>query len=377
MTLTPTSLLSCLTSSAMLAILSWIIMKNDFTLRIVGRYICVLLALVAGRMLMPFEFKFTITLFSRNVLTRLRDLMIYKVDFGTYAATIGQILMLIWIAGAVSGVFLYVGKYIYFMHVIRRCPGYYKYNVDVVIGRINRNYRKSKEFKVLLVSGIQTPAIIGLLHPKILMPEVDYSEKEIYYILCHEMLHYYRHDLLVKVLCEFLCIIYWWNPAVFLLRKLVARVLELRVDFLLTFDFSNEEKIDYMECIIKSMKAGKRKNTNLVIPLAVLKRGIMIQRFNCIWEKHWIKKGKKGILVVISSCLLFLISVSFVVEPWYEVDVPSIFDCPEQDNSYLLEKDGYYEIYVENEKVGEVSEITETLTGLKIYKNKEELSNEK
>lgn len=376
MTLTPTSLLSCLINSAILAILSWIIIKNDFTLRIVGRYICVLLALVAGRMLMPFEYTFTITLFSRNVLTRLRDLMVYKVGVGTHAVTIGQILLLIWMAGAVSGVFLYVGKYIYFIHIIRRCPDYYKYNVDAVIDRININYRKSKEFKVLLVSGIQTPAIFGLLHPKILMPEVDYSEKEINYILCHEMLHYYRHDLMVKVLCEFLCVIYWWNPVVFLLRKLVSRVLELRVDFLLTLGFSNEEKIDYMECIIKSMKAGGRKNTNLVIPFAVLKRGIMKQRFNCIWENHWIKKGKKGILIVISSCLLFLLSVSFVVEPWYEVDIPGTFDCPEQDESYLLEKDGYYEIYIDNEKVGEVAEITEPLIGLKIY-NQEDLSNEK
>lgn len=376
MTLTPTSLLSCLINSAILAILSWIIIKNDFALRIVGRYICVLLTLVAGRMLMPFEYTFTITLFSRNVLTRLRDLMVYKVGVGTHAVTIGQILLLIWMAGAVSGVFLYVGKYIYFIHIIRRCPDYYKYNVDAVIDRININYRKSKEFKVLLVSGIQTPAIFGLLHPKILMPEVDYSEKEINYILCHEMLHYYRHDLMVKVLCEFLCVIYWWNPVVFLLRKLVSRVLELRVDFLLTLGFSNEEKIDYMECIIKSMKAGGRKNTNLVIPFAVLKRGIMKQRFNCIWENHWIKKGKKGILIVISSCLLFLLSVSFVVEPWYEVDIPGTFDCPEQDESYLLEKDGYYEIYIDNEKVGEVAEITEPLIGLKIY-NQEDLSNEK
>lgn len=376
MTLTPTSLLSCLINSAILAILSWIIIKNDFALRIVGRYICVLLALVAGRMLMPFEYTFTITLFSRNVLTRLRDLMVYKVGVGTHAVTIGQILLLIWMAGAVSGVFLYVGKYIYFIHIIRRCPDYYKHNVDAVIDRININYRKSKEFKVLLVSGIQTPAIFGLLHPKILMPEVDYSEKEINYILCHEMLHYYRHDLMVKVLCEFLCVIYWWNPVVFLLRKLVSRVLELRVDFLLTLGFSNEEKIDYMECIIKSMKAGGRKNTNLVIPFAVLKRGIMKQRFNCIWENHWIKKGKKGILIVISSCLLFLLSVSFVVEPWYEVDIPGTFDCPEQDESYLLEKDGYYEIYIDNEKVGEVAEITEPLIGLKIY-NQKDLSNEK
>lgn len=376
MTLTPTSLLSCLINSAILAILSWIIIKNDFALRIVGRYICILLALVAGRMLMPFEYTFTITLFSRNVLTRLRDLMVYKVGVGTHAVTIGQILLLIWMAGAVSGVFLYVGKYIYFIHIIRRCPDYYKYNVDAVIDRININYRKSKEFKVLLVSGIQTPAIFGLLHPKILMPEVDYSEKEINYILYHEMLHYYRHDLMVKVLCEFLCVIYWWNPVVFLLRKLVSRVLELRVDFLLTLGFSNEEKIDYMECIIKSMKAGGRKNTNLVIPFAVLKRGIMKQRFNCIWENHWIKKGKKGILIVISSCLLFLLSVSFVVEPWYEVDIPGTFDCPEQDESYLLEKDGYYEIYIDNEKVGEVAEITEPLIGLKIY-NQEDLSNEK
>ena len=122
MTLTPTSLLSCLINSAILAILSWIIIKNDFALRIVGRYICVLLALVAGRMLMPFEYTFTITLFSRNVLTRLRDLMVYKVGVGTHAVTIGQILLLIWMAGAVSGVFLYVGKYIYFIHIIAPPP---------------------------------------------------------------------------------------------------------------------------------------------------------------------------------------------------------------------------------------------------------------
>lgn len=207
--------------------------------------------------------------------------------------SVGQALLFLWAAGAVCSFFIHAGAYLYFIHRIGKCPGYFKHDMETVIGRINREYGRDKRFKVLLVPGIRVPAICGLVYPKILMPMTDYTETEIYYILKHEMLHYYRHHMLLKILCEVLCIVFWWNPAVFLLRNRTARMLEVKVDCILTSGFSEEEKISYMECIVKSMKAERQEKTDR-IDLSAAQKGETIkwgysmkQRFCRIWENHW------------------------------------------------------------------------------------------
>ena len=111
-----------------------------------------------------------------------------------------------------------------------------------------------------------------------------------------------------------------------------------------------------------------------MITFAAQRGEAMMQRFGCIWENHWAEKGRKGLFIAVSSCLLFMASMLFVVEPWYEVDIPGTFESPDSETSYLLEQDGYYEVYVEDEFVGKVLEIAEPLTRLKIYE--EDLKNE-
>ena len=55
MALTPTSLLTCLISSALFTVLTWMLLKVDVTLKTVGRYICFFLAIIVVRMLLPVE----------------------------------------------------------------------------------------------------------------------------------------------------------------------------------------------------------------------------------------------------------------------------------------------------------------------------------
>lgn len=195
-------------------------------------------------------------------------------------------LAVLWIAGAAGSLLIHMAGYIRFVHIINGCPGYYKHDMEDVVDRINSEYGKSGKFQVLLAPFIHAPAILGLGRPKILMPETEYTEEEIYFILKHEILHHYHHDMLVRILCEILCIVFWWNPLVFLIQKQITRALEIRVDRCLTAGFSNEEKISYMECIVKSMKAGRQSNTGLMITFATQKGNVMKKRFRYIWENH-------------------------------------------------------------------------------------------
>lgn len=376
MALTPTSLLTCLISSALFTVLTWMLLKLDVTLKTVGRYICIFLAIIVVRMLLPVEFGFTVTLPSRYVLTELKDLLLCEVSFGAYDVAIGEALDFLWGAGIVGALTIRVVQYLGFSDMLKRCTGYFLHDIGTIIGRINEDYGKAKHFQVLLVPEMRTPAIYGLVRPKILMPDNHYTERELNFILRHEMLHYYCRDMLAKILCEILCIIYWWNPVVYLLRKIIARVIEINVDCRLTAGFSNDEKIEYMECIVKSMKEGLRPRTGLMIMLASQEGSAMKQRFRCIWDNHWLDKGRKGIFIALSSCLLFLASVSFIVEADYGSDIPGTFGYPNVETSYLVEKDGGYELYIEGELIGFVREITEPLTELKIYQEKENFTNE-
>lgn len=90
MALTPTSLLTCLISSALFTVLTWMLLKVDVTLKTVGRYICFFLAIIVVRMLLPVEFGFTITLSSRHILTELKELLLSGVSFGTYDIAAGK-----------------------------------------------------------------------------------------------------------------------------------------------------------------------------------------------------------------------------------------------------------------------------------------------
>ena len=378
MSFSPTSLLSCTISSTILILLACLALKNDNVLKFAGRYIRIFLVAIAARMAVPAEFGFTVTLISRRVLTGLRNFMVGEVGLYGTKSSVGQILLAFWAAGAVGRLFILLLEYIRFSHIVHRCPVYQKHASGDAIRRINREYRKKGEFEVRFVPSMQAPAIFGLVRPAILMPETDYTEEEFYYILKHEMLHYYHYDMLVKVFCEVFCSIYWWNPAVYLLKQLAGSVMEINVDCILTSGFSEKEKISYLECIVKSMKAGKgRKGADLLITFAPRKSSVMKRRFHCIWESCWESKKWKGAVVTLLSLLLCAASVSVTVEPYYDYELPGTIGYPNPETSFLIEKDGYYEFYLDGEYYGDVMAITEPVLELKVYKNMEEVLNEK
>ena len=109
------------------------------------------------------------------------------------------------------------------------------------------NRRIPKLYRNLLVS---TPMMVGLLHPTILLPDREYTRAQLGGILCHEVTHLRRKDIVVKWLAMLCCAVHWFNPAIWLARREFDRACELSCDEAVIRGFDTESKFNYCETML-------------------------------------------------------------------------------------------------------------------------------
>ena len=174
------------------------------------------------------------------------------------------------------------------------------------------------------------PMTTGSFRKKIILPIKDYTEKELYMILEHEINHVKSYDLLWKKIGLFITFIHWWNPfSYILLRKLILQ-LEIECDIKTCENndhFSMKEYGYYL--------AGMEEEKNDLIFLSALskpKKGIirrlegMVNGKKC---KKWMVAVSCTVLVVAASIPSYAAAEGFarMNEEWIsetevEVEVP-------------------------------------------------------
>lgn len=83
---------------------------------------------------------------------------------------------------------------------------------------------------------------MGVLHKRIILPDRDYTETELRYVLLHEYTHFLNHDTVVKLLVTLFCMIFWWNPVVYLLQKDLEQTLEIKCDLSVARTLDEQER---------------------------------------------------------------------------------------------------------------------------------------
>lgn len=68
--------------------------------------------------------------------------------------------------------------------------------------------------ELLQSAAIPVPLVVGLLRPRILLPERELSPEQWEGVLTHELVHWRRHDLWIKWLAVLARAVHWFNPAV-------------------------------------------------------------------------------------------------------------------------------------------------------------------
>ena len=120
----------------------------------------------------------------------------------------------LWLAGAAGVLAVQLGRYAAFRRHARRW--------SAPAGE----YEGIPVFTCPLLSA---PVLVGLIRPRILLPEGLTGEKRAY-ALAHESAHARRHDLWYKALLLWVRALHWFNPLVWALRRSAERDLEICCD---------------------------------------------------------------------------------------------------------------------------------------------------
>lgn len=199
--------------------------------------------LIILRLLFPFESSYAITVPQKNFLPIIYDFLLQKLfTINDYSIYLYQIFFFIWLGGSICFLIKFVKNYVGFTKIIKILL---KTNVP------NQNHIKLDSFNflepaiycnltIVQTKYISTPAITGIFKPIVILPELDLTSTNFKYIILHEIQHFKFHDIFLKICLELLCVLYWWNPIVFLLKQQILNLLELRIDTVLSQNWSLE-----------------------------------------------------------------------------------------------------------------------------------------
>jgi len=85
---------------------------------------------------------------------------------------------------------------------------------------------------VRVSAGIESPVVVGVLRPIVLLPteSASWSEERMQAVLLHEFSHVQRYDGLALSIAQLACMLYWFHPLAWFARNRLRRECELAAD---------------------------------------------------------------------------------------------------------------------------------------------------
>lgn len=144
-----------------------------------------------------------------------------------------------------------------------------------------------------------SPMMMGLLRPRLMLPTEDIGERELAFILRHELTHHRRHDLWYKLALLLANGMHWFNPLIFLLRREAERDLELTCDDAVVARADAETRRAYSETLLASVHRQKGLSRAVLSTHFYGGKEVMKERFRNILGKRGRKWGGLALALVL------------------------------------------------------------------------------
>ena len=142
---------------------------------------------------------------------------------------------------------------------------------------------------------LNTPMLIGIVRPHIIIPDINFNETQLKNILLHEIVHLKRFDIAVKWLTMIASTIHWFNPLMYFIKKEINNCCELACDEGVIKNLSDTEKQDYGDTLISVVAQHKYPTQILQVTMCEEKKGLK-ERLVAIMNHT--RKSKKMIILM-------------------------------------------------------------------------------
>ena len=322
--------------SASLIIAFTMLLRDTALKKLPNIMFCTLWILAIIRLLIPWSITCEVSIF--NLYYFFKDDMFYRSDIFSTMQPISvetmiiqeetgidisgtELIHIIWIIGIIVAalwcIYSYLGNFI----TIRNSITLEEDSFPVQWMKAQKNFKK---VPIKLSWGLDMPVSVGLFFPIILLP-YDYdieNEDTIKHWLCHEYMHIKYHHVLWQIIVQVVICINWFNPLIYMMRKYIARDIEVFCDNRAIEFFQPENKKKYALSIIAAAdkvqqadKSGKKKKRGLFLYNGFSQNALK-ERVELLskWKKVSALTMVTSVLIVTSVTSLFATTSNAVVD---------------------------------------------------------------
>lgn len=210
------------------------------------------------------------------------------------------------------------------------------------------------------------PHTMGLMKKVVFLPDSISADKKLEYILKHEMTHCRENDNFWKLFFLAVNVMHWFNPLVWLMRRLADQDMELVCDESVTRNASLAERKEYGGVLIACLEScSNEKRGNAFSADYAAGKYFMKRRFDSIFDCSPKRSGKimvgilAAALVAVSSMTGIEVSQGSLLRQ--DIPIENLWDMVDSGNENILRFVTGLEIILPESWSGKI--VTETSTG--------------
>lgn len=240
-----------------------------------------------------------------------------------------EIATILWAVGALVFSIYHLVGYFHFARSNKRWSTDALPVQKVIFSRVKEELGIRRSISLRRSTHIKSPMMYGIIQPTVAIPPVEYTETDFYLIMKHELTHFRRHDIELKIALFVVRTLHWFNPFVHLMSKKFNETIELICDEHVVRGKDNMYKKRYMETILQSVEQQTPRSSILTSNynggLKVVKKRFQ----NIVFGSS----KKKGIMALALLTIVCIISSSLIVFGAYEETADPLNDTQARQDS--------------------------------------------
>lgn len=325
------------------------------------------------RLLFPIEHKFM-------HIFRLNQIYFYKdfLNVTIFNIKIWNILLFVCLIGGIIFSSTLIAKLYHLKQICRQSKIIRPDNTLYSLCRsVAREMEYTGRFKISISDEFPSAVSAGYFMPHIIIPKsiLSLPEKQLRFIFKHEMVHYLKGDLWIKIILLFIRSFLWWFYPIYSFTTNCERLLEMRCDYIVSKNMDYINIFAYMEAMQNSLSTSVQ---TLYTPLAYVEfsnKSFLKKRLDVLSENNSQSRfiTKKTIFIVTLSFLVFVLSYTFTIQPGKELDdkymaANNMWVMPDEENNkpfllqltenqYILMENGVSQKYLTREQLSDYANL--------------------